>query len=220
MKKHGNLKCVVLIVSAVLFLCANTVDVKCAKKNITTWDCIWFGTYPQTEIKNYTGQEPYGRIPIRKGDFREQHLRYYYNISKKIYSLDIGDFAIYFKDFTLDFKYDYLVNTHYFEYEPIKWRVLKKEENRMLLLSDKIIDQYYMYPSAVYDGFFLCRAGAYKPLNAAEDEIWRESILRRYMNNEMYNLAFSSEEKSVILDSEVTIGFDYNEEKNLFYQDS
>ena len=41
----------ILIGCVMLILGLNTISVKAdIKEHRTTWDCIWFGTYPQTEI--------------------------------------------------------------------------------------------------------------------------------------------------------------------------
>lgn len=103
-----------------------------------TWDCIYFGSYPQSEItskdgsvynklKNATSWDnndttidgvKYRRL---KGEDATQHA----------YS---GDSEQYY-----DWNDDY-TTYHYFKYEPIKWRVLNKDNNDVFLLSDIALD--------------------------------------------------------------------------------
>ena len=103
-----------------------------------TWDCIYFGSYPQSEItskdgsvynklKNATSWDnndttidgvKYRRL---KGEDATQHA----------YS---GDSEQYY-----DWNDDY-TTYHHFKYEPIKWRVLNKDNNDVFLLSDIALD--------------------------------------------------------------------------------
>ena len=69
MKKYKKEKKNFFVVCVTLFLCSNIVNVTYAKNNTTTWNCIWFGTYPQTEIKNYKED---GEIKYSAVDFKEQ----------------------------------------------------------------------------------------------------------------------------------------------------
>lgn len=68
---------------------------------------------------------------------------------------------------------------------PIDWIVLAKEDNRALLLSKYILD---------------C-----KPFNNIYKKVchWNDSTIRRWLNNDFYNIAFSDEEKRKIIRSEL-----------------
>lgn len=103
-----------------------------------TWDCIYFGSYPQSEItskdgsvynklKNATSWDnndttidgvKYRRL---KGEDETQHV--YSGGSEQYYDWN-DDYTTY----------------HYFKYEPIKWRVLNKDNNDVFLLSDIALD--------------------------------------------------------------------------------
>ena len=66
--------------------------------------------------------------------------------------------------------------------EPIQWRVLEKNENEMLLLSEYILDS--------------------KAYNEAQGAvIWEESSLREWLNGEFFAGAFSEEEQMYIEES-------------------
>lgn len=62
---------------------------------------------------------------------------------------------------------------YYFKYEPVKWRVLKYEEDKVYLLSDKAIEM---------GGFY-------------SGETWGDSRLREELNGEFADRLFSDEEK-------------------------
>ncbi len=66
--------------------------------------------------------------------------------------------------------------------EPIQWRVLEKNENEMLLLSEYILES--------------------KPYHEVLDNvIWEESTLRKWLNGEFFAGAFSEEEQRYIAES-------------------
>ena len=77
-----------------------------------TWDCLWFGSYPQSKITN-------GKI---------------YNTLTNTDNWDKnGDVII------DNIKY-HKTKKGYFKYKPIKWRVLQSENGEAFLLSDVILD--------------------------------------------------------------------------------
>ena len=103
-----------------------------------TWDCIYFGSYPQSEITSKDGSV-YNKLKNAtswdnndttidgvkyrklKGEDATQHA--YSGGSEQYYDWN-DDYTTY----------------HYFKYEPIKWRVLNKDNNDVFLLSDIALD--------------------------------------------------------------------------------
>ena len=80
-----------------------------------TWDCLWFGSYPQSQITAEDGE--------------------IYTILTNIDNWNKnGDVII------ENTKY-HKTEKDYFKYEPIKWRVLQSENGEALLLSDVILDK-------------------------------------------------------------------------------
>ena len=78
-----------------------------------TWDCLWFGSYPQSKITNgdiYTTLKNTDNWD-KNGDATVNNIKYH----KK--------------------------EAGYFKYEPIKWRVLQSENGEAFLLSDVILDK-------------------------------------------------------------------------------
>lgn len=82
-----------------------------------TWDCVWFGSYPQTKIVSSS---------------KENDL---YSTLEKSNGWDKNNDIIIGKE-----KY-HRAKKCYFKYEPIKWRVIKCENGEALLLSDIVLDK-------------------------------------------------------------------------------
>ena len=85
-----------------------------------TWDCVWYGSYPQSEIKQ--SNTVYKKLAACK-EWNEDN------------------------DATIDgTKYRRVENSKeesgykYYVYEPIKWRVLDVQGDMVTLLSDKVIE--------------------------------------------------------------------------------
>ena len=80
-----------------------------------TWNCLWFGSYPQSQITKKDG-EIY--TTLKNADNWDKN----------------GDVTI------NNIKY-HKTEAGYFKYEPIKWRVLQSENGEAFLLSDVILDK-------------------------------------------------------------------------------
>ncbi len=131
-----------------------------------TWDCVWFGSYPQAEVissgMEYTALDASLR---REGDVI---------VSDSVYSaLQNASGWDANNDITLDgakyrrmkkgdatcsnqndtcYQWSSSTDYHYFKYEPIKWRVLHTDGNQALLLSDVALDdQWDWYTAGEYD---------------------------------------------------------------------
>ena len=71
------------------------------------------------------------------------------------------------------------------EIEPIKWRILSEENGEALLLSEYILDAHR------FD---------------EESNNYKDSEIRKWLNNDFYNKAFNDNEKQIILTIEYTCG--------------
>ena len=102
-----------------------------------TWDCVYFGSYPQSEVtskdgniynalKNATGWDDNNDITI--GGTKYRRLK--------------GEDATYAtSDDEEQYNWNYNYKTyHYFKYESIKWRVLNRNGSDALLLADIALD--------------------------------------------------------------------------------
>lgn len=102
---------------------------------------------------------------------------------KKIKEANVGD-IIYYGSYEQD-------NNISNGKENIEWRVLAKENNRILVISDKALD---------------C-----KPFNETKENVtWRTCTLRKWLNDDFFNSAFSNAEKKRI--PTVTVLADKNPE--------
>ena len=123
-----------------------------------TWDCVWFGKYPQAEVvpsaSSYTAVD---KSILRNGDIIENSRLYSqlqnasgwdtnndiiidgnkYRRMKKGDATDINP-----ENDNRNYYYNWLDSDsyRYFKFEPIKWRVLKVNGNQVLLLSDLVLD--------------------------------------------------------------------------------
>lgn len=74
--------------------------------------------------------------------------------------------------------------------EPISWRILAHEDNKFLIISEDALDCVNYH-------------------NEKVDVTWENSNIRKWLNSDFMNTAFSIEEQKIILTSKVTA--DYNE---------
>lgn len=146
------------------------------------WNCVWFGTYPQTEIKgdaltsdiinaNYDGNNDAVVNGIRYHKMEYSDAYFHFTSDDGVSHSYIWDGSG--KD-----------EVHYFIYEPIKWRVLKVEGNHCLLISDRILDEQRL--SSVTDW-----------LNGQENSVASEKNNYKYFN--FIDTAFSTIEQNAIV---------------------
>lgn len=149
--------------------------------NVSTWDCIWFGSYPQTEIlpgsaeynslRAAGGWDANNEITLNGVKYRRMQKAH---ATSSEYSGREGYY--HWSDAT---------TWHYFRYEPIKWRVLEKGD-ALLLLADKALDTK----------------------QHISEKNWSQSSIRTFLNSEwtgkdsFLGTAFTAEQQSVILVTE------------------
>ncbi len=162
---------------------------------VVSWDCVWFGQYPQAEVipqdyiydsllnqlrgwgdiikstriynmlESATGWDENGDIILEGKKYRR--------ISLKDTNQEFGDTAGYYK-WGEDREY------HYFQYQPITWRVLAIEEGKLLLLADVALE-----------------GDRYNSV-ASPGALWTGSRIRQKLNEDFYEVAFREEEKNAI----------------------
>ena len=174
-----------------------------------TWDCVYFGSYPQSEItskdgsiyntlKNATGWDENNDITIGRTKYRRLK----------------GEDATYATSSDSPYRYDWNDNYkiyHYFKYEPIKWRVLNRNGNDALLLADIALDDQ-------------------KCNTNCEDVTWEKSSMRSWLNGyeasvnqpetdysrkNFINSAFTSTQRSAIKTTSVV-----NDNSNIYGTES
>ncbi|MGN0393827.1 MAG: DUF6273 domain-containing protein, partial [Coprococcus sp.] len=188
-----------------------------------TYDCIWFGSYPQAEVITTEKSENYTEIVsrcLRDGDLIVDDD--IYNTLKNATGWDAkGDITLpngdkyrrvdsdsdttYYRTGTTQYYNWSDDDYHYFKYEPIKWRILSVDGNEALLLSEDGLDDQ-CYNISFYDA-------GYVGGNTDIDCTWETCTLRSWLNgyNSTYNLrkqdyttknfvnsAFDAQEKNAI----------------------
>ena len=165
-----------------------------------TWDCIYFGSYPQTEIvdkKENSGT--YERTWAETGDY-EVDAKTYAKLTSQTNWDSNGDAVIdgtKYRRISADdiakvnngasyFNWSDKNDTsyHYFRYDKIKWRVLDVQGGEAFLLADRVLE---------------CQSYHTKET----DVTWEKSALRSFMNGKFLDCAFTTEEENVIKKSDV-----------------
>ncbi len=155
-----------------------------------TWDCVWFGKYPQAEVvpsaDSYTAVD---KSILRNGDIIENSRLYsqLQNASgwdtnnditvdgNKYRRMKKSD-ATHIDTDSVSYNWSDSETYHYFKYEPIKWRVLKVNGNQALLLSDIALDDQM-----------------YNKNNTSESITWETSTIRSWLNG--YGASFNNQGK-------------------------
>lgn len=157
-----------------------------------TWDCIWFGSYPQTEVvspdpvynilQNATDWDENNDITINGEHYRRMTKEDATNKGNK-------------KDDNYNY-YEWSDSTtyHYFKYEPIKWRVLNISGKKAFLLSDVVLDdqKYNLKKASVTWETSTIRSW----LNGYEAGANKAN--QDYTSKNFIHTAFSSEEEEII----------------------
>ncbi len=185
---------------------------------------IYFGSYPQTQVTDTdlrnTLTEKAGTLPTSGSPQKWTDYGYYKSnsVSSYMFYIDIdndsdGDYdyrGVYFTGYrpystATDPTFNepqrlnaYYPNTVYwFKYEPIKWNILKTENNKALIISDLLLDsQDYNYTknsrTNVSDYQDNTSTGTIYSNN------YMYSHIRSWLNTTFYNTAFSDLEKQII----------------------
>ncbi len=175
-----------------------------------TYDCIYFGSYPQTEIVDKDATSGcYGKKWASSSDYiADEEL--YGKLKNAVYdangdtTLDDGTKYRRIKksDATnsagLDkyiYKWSDATSYHYFKYEPIKWRVLNVNEGKALLLADKALDDQ-QYNRSNTSGVTWETSTIRSWLNGYGST--SNSYGTDYSNKNFINSAFTSDEQNAI----------------------
>ncbi|MBR5439855.1 MAG: InlB B-repeat-containing protein [Clostridia bacterium] len=136
---------------------------------------IYFGEYPQRYVGHETNVDFAGSTKDERGYYLASNNCYYAQITASLY--DSGR-----KYFTSG--HQVISGVKYqFKVEPIKWRILCEEDGTLFLLCENALD------NPKFDNLKL--------------NDYEESNIRTWLNNDFYNIAFSTTEKQKILTTEV-----------------
>lgn len=155
--------------------------------NTITWDCIYFGSYPQGEVTTTTDPNTYQILQSATNWNTDNTLtidNITYKRLKKDHATSTGT------------SYQWNADTyHYFKFEPIKWRVIKVENQSAYMISDVALDTQ-------------------KYNQEAREVSWDKSSLRSWLNggnssenqakvdyssNNFVDTAFSSQEQNALI---------------------
>lgn len=156
--------------------------------NTVTWDCIYFGSYPQGEITETIDSNTYQILQSSKDWKSDDTLTIDNTKYKRIKKEDATSTGSSY-NWSNDGTY------HYFKFEPIKWRVMDVTDHLAYLISDVALDTQ-------------------KYNQEARDVSWNTSSLRSWLNgydasnnqagidyrsNNFMNTAFGSNEKDILI---------------------
>ena len=179
-----------------------------------TWDCVWFGSYPQSEVVCETDTERIGELT--GGAYDNQYV----TVSKAQWDKITGAKYNNYGDATVGgVKYKRVSKTdanystsgssiyyewgddtvRYFRYEPIKWRVLNVNGTDAFLLADKALDDQKYNTSSTSITWETCTMRSW--LNGYDSS--SNSSGRDYTKLNFINTAFTSSERSAIKMTEV-----------------
>jgi len=155
-----------------------------AQSEYITGDIINFGTYPQTKVTDTSLIASLNAQPLQ-GDSTTTYCGSTY---KRVYFTQYTPYdTSYVPSASSSYQDDngYYINTVYwFKFEPIQWRVLSNTNGELFVMAEKILD-----------------SKAYNQMNT--NVTWETCSMRSWLNNDFYNTAFSSTEKSEINTSTV-----------------
>ena len=163
-----------------------------------TWDCVYYGHYPQSEVTDKKILEALSALPesaySKTQDVTLDGVKYRRMSKKDALNTDVADG---YYDWSKGGNAD---GYHFFVYEPIVWRILQTDEKGMLLLADTCVEDKKYH-------------------NKAVDVTWKESSLRSWLNgygtkenigcydyskgNAFTDFAFTEEEKEMLISYEV-----------------
>lgn len=179
-------------------------------KQVVTWDCVWLGRYPQTEIVSSAKQcGTYDKTFGESNDYEVDGNLYTHLLNAsydnnadtvingiKYHRMHKG-MSTYRHLSESDYYYNWLddnITYHYFRYEPIKWRVLSISDGKILLLSDQILDDQRYNEKRV-------------------DITWEKSTIRSWLNGygtsqNLYGVDYSN-------DNFINKAFTLDEQENI-----
>ena len=160
------------------------------KTHFTRWDCILFGSYPNNEVVN-SAFDAVDDYALAEGDVIVDAALYSQLENaqwtdddteingKRYHRLNGSDAVTCSTDRVQHYRWADPDAWHYFAYVPVKWRILKINGTKAVLLADRMPDT--------------C------PFHDKDEAVnWSSSHLRQWLNDAFYNRAFSDEERTAI----------------------
>ncbi len=211
--------------------CVLTPNISLYSYTDETKTSLYFGSYPQTKVSDDSIISNLntlaGTLPTSTNTYKWTDYGYYRggSASSYMYYIDIdedlaGDYdyrGVYFtwyRPFYITGRFDdysqYFQSTngystnivYWFKYEPIKWNILKTENNKALIISDLILDsQDYNYTTSSRSSATVDQGNTTSSTIYANNYMY--SHIRSWLNITFYDTAFSALEKEIIEITEV-----------------
>ena len=201
--------------SGVCALCGATL----LKLYVRDGDKIYFGSYPQTEVTDSALKSTLnglaGALPTSSDSGNWTSYGYYIENRVKDYmwyiDVTVGEEkyrGVYFNEYRPDsgaknsmtstsYQDDngYLLNTAYwFKYEPIEWRIVSEEGKQAFILANIVLDS-----QAYQNTYTILNNEAYiDSTMQAYANNYELSTIRKWLNDNFYNVAFDELEKEII----------------------
>ena len=241
MKKAKSAVSVIIVTLLVFGAFSMCFSASAASYN--TGDIIEFGTYPQTKVTDYSlisalnnqagswvsylyysgsGNETDG--DMRPNDYMRfcdvtYNGKKYRGVTFDQYRPKRTGFLPLIDNSNQDENGYYTDNIYWFEFEPIKWRILDPSGN--LVMSEMLLN------SIAFNNYVYCAEGSETAYGDSARTFYCnnyvKSSLRTWLNNNFYDLAFTGSEKSNILTTTLYDGSDGTISDNVFilsYSDS
>lgn len=161
---------------------------------VTTWDCVWFGSYPQAEVA--PSDPVYASLESASWDASGDATvggRRYRRISKDDVNRSVS---------LLSFSDGFDSATYrYFRYEPIKWRVLKVSGTTALVASDVALDNQCYNTDSTNVTWETCSLRSW--LNGYGADSNQPGT--DYTSGSFVGTAFSSAERDAVLETTIRI---------------
>ncbi len=213
---NKNFKRILSLCIAVMMLCSvmfsSVLTVNATEYKVG--DLVEFGSYPQTEVKDEATLNALNSKSLNwisygyysgngeTGSMVQSDYMKYADVTYNGTKYRAVKFTEYRPQLTTDVSpysnseqnYNgYTTNTTYwFKYEPLKWRVL--DPNEGLIMCETIIDSQAYSNAMYYNDNEYWNDSSYT--NYAND--YETSSIREWLNDDFYNLAFTSDQKSDI----------------------
>lgn len=184
-----------------------------------TWDCVWFGSYPQTEVVSSDDNTQLAAMAKMNTNYETK----YETVSASVYQQIAGASYDGNGDATVngvkyrrikkgdatgtadnDGYYQWIdgESYHYFRYEPIKWRVLSVEGKDTFLLADIGLDDKYYHERLDPNAWITWNNSTIRSwLNGYKAASNLEN--KDYSGNNFLDSAFRTEEQAAIYDSTI-----------------
>ena len=181
----GAMLAIIMVVSIVPFgaLQASATGAS-AQSTITTGSIIPYGSYPQTRVTDSGLIAALNAQPLQS----DNTVTYGNSKYKRVYFTQYTPYSTTATPSASNSYQDdngYYINTIYwFKYEPIQWRVLSNTNGELFVMADKIL------ASRAYNQVYT-------------NVTWETCSMRSWLNNDFYNTAFNSTERSKIKTSTV-----------------